>query len=432
MEITETEGQQQQETQPEKIFDADHDKWIDNPALKKKDDAGEDQPEAKAKTKKKEEPEEEEEETSEESEEGEEESKEEGEEESEEEESEEGEEEKSEEEDDKKKDDDGLSPDAYIAQVFGEKYGVKTEADLTNIVDKALDAMDELEALKKENATYKADSGKPKFPSKAHESAYEFVSKFDPNMQGEALQTFAKLVTMDLEKADPRMILEEQFVHQNPQWTRSEAQRMFSKEYARKYTLNREKFEGSDAEFAEEEADIAIMKKGDIAKATSYLKDLREKHKPAAAEAPKTNEKVTEAIKKNATTYGGFVDKAEEIVFEDGADKYVFKLDAEKKKRVIDAVNNWVKNPASYNEAGELVGAGTPEEMFETIVGGMFIRDISKALQSQVKNKVTTKRVEEIATKQPKKRSTPSSGEAKGNKDDLDEQAIRIIKKKAA
>lgn len=439
MEITEHEGQQQQEKQPEKIYDADNDKWIDNPELKPKEEAPkEDAPKdgKKPVAKAKEEEESEEEEQEEEGDgEGQEES-EEGEEQESEEESEE--EEQEEEGDDKKKpkakDDDGLTPDAYVAEVFGEKYGLKTEADLTKTIDNAITIQDELETIKKERDALKSSDGKPKFPSKAHESAYEFVSKFDPTMQGEALQTFAKLVTMDIDAGDPTMLLEEQYVHQNPQWTRSEAQRMFKKEYAKKYTLNREKFDGTDEEFAEEQKDVEIMKKGDISRAKTFLKDLKEKHKPAEAEKPKANEFISKAIEKNAKEYGSYVEKAEEVVFEDAGDKYTYKLDAEKKKQISEAVSAWVKSPTSYNEKGELIGGQTPDEMFNAIVGGLFLKDIVKSLKSQVKNNVSTKRVEEIAQKKPKTRPAQGSGEAKTNKDDLDEQAIRIIKtrKKAA
>lgn len=442
MEITEqTEGQPNSGTQPEKIFDADNDKWIDNPALKKeepadkdkdKPDAKKDKPDPKAAESEEQEEEEQESEGEESEEEGSEEEAEEEEEQGEEKTEAEEEAEKDKSKGKKAKDDDGLTPDAYVEQTYGEKYGLKTEADLKKTIENAIDIVDELKAVKAERDTLKADSGKPKFASKAHESAYEFVSKFDPTMQGEALQTFAKLVTMDIDAGDPMMLLEEKFVHENPQWTRSEAQRMFKKEYAKKYTLNREKFEGSEAEFAEEQADVEIMKKGDIARAKTYLKDLREKHKPAAAEQPKTNEAVTKAIEKNTKEYDAHFQKSEEVVFEDAGDKYSYKLDAEKKKQVSEAMKAWVNNPLSYNEKGELIGATTPEEMFQTIVGGLFLKDIVKSLKSQVKNKVSTKRVEEIAAKTPKKRTTPGSGEAKTNKDDLDEQAIRLIKKKAA
>jgi hypothetical protein len=419
MEKTETGAQP---NEPAQIFDLDSGKMVDNPNIKQPAEQKEEELES------------EEEDTPEVEEEGDgdiEASEEEGDvEESEEEESEEEEVvEESEEDDDKAKpkeeEFDTIEPDAYIAQMYGEEYGIKTEADLKKVIDNALSVMDEVDGLKKERDTLKADSSKPKFPSAAHESAYNFVSQFDPSMQGEGLQTFAKLITMDIDNGDPMMVLEEAFVHRHPEWTRIEAQRMFKKDYAKKYTLDRSKFDGTDEEFAEEQKDMETMKKGEIVQSKNYLKDLRTKHKPAEAEKPKTNEAVTEAIKKNTKDYSYSTD---EVVFEEGGEKFIFKLDADKKKRVSDAMAVWVKNPQSYNEKGELIGAGTPEEMHNTIVGGMFLKDIVKALTSQVKNKVNTQRVDEVARIKPKKRLAPASGEGKANTDDLGAQARMLIK----
>lgn len=425
MEIVETDNPTQTTSEPAKIFDLSSGKMVDNPDVKKEPVAKKEELEV-----------EEEEETPSEEEEAPEEA--EAEEEAPEEESEEVEEEEESEEDEdetpsaKKDEFDTVEPDAYIAQVYGEKYGLKTEKELTTLVENALSVMDEVDALKKERDTLKADGGKPKFASPAHESAFNFVSQFDPSMQGEALQTFAKLITMDIDNGDPMMLLEEKFVHENPQWTRSEAQRMFKKDYAKKYTLARDKFDGTDEEFAEEQADMDIMKKGDIARSKTYLKELKSKHKPAEAEKPRANEAVVKAVEKNAKDYGAYIEKVNEFVSDEGGEKYTFKLEADKKKQVSDAMNAWVKNPASYDEKGELIGAGSPEEMFNIIVGGMFLKEIIKSVRSQVKNKVETQRVDEIGRVVPKKRKSPASGESKVNKDDLGAQARQLIKARKA
>lgn len=419
-----------QETQPEKIFDADNNKWIDNPMLKKTEEKSEEQEEEDEKEEETEKSDGESEEKSEESDdkESEESEKEEAEEESE-------EDDKDEESDDEKKksEDDGLTPDAYVEATYGEKYGIKTEAELSTLVENALSTMDEFEELKKENTTLKAESGKPKFTSDKQAKAFEFLSQFDIDRQGEALDTYAKLLTMDLDKADGRAIAQEAFVHQHPELSRADAEKKFNRDWEKKYNLNREKFEGSDAEFENEKEMVEIDKKADVATAKKYLAEQKTKYKPAEKEQPKENPVVVDAIKKNAKEYAEHFQSVDQVTFGEGDDKYVFKIDADKKKLLLQGVEQWVKNPKAYNDKGELVGVNSPDHMKMTLVGGLFLKEIVKALQSQVKNSVTTKRVEELGEKKTNKKGGSGKGDTQNvNKDTLGEQARMLIKKNKA
>jgi hypothetical protein len=412
--------------QPTKVYDLDTDSFVDNPLAKKPEvkeesDEEEDKPEAKKPEKtKSEEPKKEEEEEEEEEEGG----------------SdipiEEEEEEEEEEEPAKKDEEETLSPDDFIKTVYEEKYGIKTQAELDTIVDNAIDLVEKHEKLQTDYDLLKVDAGKIKFTSDKEERAYNFIKKYDVDRQGEALDTYAKLITMDLDNSDPTMILEEKFVHENPHWTRAEAQRMFQKEFKKKYTIKKEDFDSED-EYKSEVADVEILKKGDVARAKSYLKEQQEKYKPAAKEEkPKVNEAVTKAVEKNAKDYADYADKLNEVSFGDGDDKYIFALDKAKKQKISESMGNWVKNPSSYNEKGELEGIKDANEMFNIVVGGLFLKDIVNAAISQVKNKVASKRIDEVAETKPKKRQAPGSGDAKLKGDDLDEQALMIIKKKKA
>jgi hypothetical protein len=417
--------------QPAKIYDLDTDSYVDNPMAKKpevKEESEEEEkeeekkPEAKKTDKPKTEDTEEEEEEEEEEEGGESEIP--------------VEEEEEEEEDEraakKEEDEEALSPDDFIKTVYEEKYGIKTQAELDTMVDNAIDLVEKHEKLQKDYDLLKADAGKIKFTSDKEERAYNFIKKYDVDRQGEALDTYAKLITMDIDNSDPTMILEEKFVHENPHWTRAEAQRMFQKEFKKKYTLKKEDFD-SEEEYNSELADVEILKKGDVARAKSYLKDQQEKYKPAAKEEkPKVNEAVTKAVEKNARDYVDYAEKADEVSFGDGDDKYIFALDKAKKQKISEAMGAWVKNPSSYNDKGELEGIKDASEMFNIVVGGLFLKDIVNAAISQVKNKVASKRIDEVAETKPKKRQAPGSGDAKIKGDDLDEQALMIIKKKKA
>lgn len=410
------EGQEQETIeQPAEIYDMDSGKYVENPALKKEETTEETQEteteeeeettETESSTEEQETTEEEEEETQE---------------------TEETEEEETEDPEDV------LDPDAFIAEVYGEKYGVKTQAELETLVESAADLQEEYEALKKENETIKAEAGKPKFTSDKEEKAFEFIKKFDINRQGEALDTFAKLISMDVDNSDAMMVLEERYVHEHPEWTRAEAQRMFQKDYNKRFTLKKDDFD-SESEYNQEVADIEIMKKGEVARARTYLKDQQSKYKPQTTEAkPLVSEAVTKSIEKIAPEYTAHAEKTNEISFEHDGEKYIFKLDAEKKAKVNAAVKEWVKNPSSYSKDGKLMGVKNPDEMMGMVVGSMFMKDIIGAITDQVKNSVNIKRVDEVGKNKPKKRQAPGSGDTRNQSDDLYSQASLLIKKKAA
>lgn len=410
----------------EKIYDLDSDSFVDNPALKTPAAAAEPAKEEVAK-------EEEEEETEVEEPEGkkEEPAKEEESEEEEGEESEEEEEEEEEEEPETSNDkEEAVTPDAYVEATYGEKWGVKTEADLTKLVENSINIVDEHEKLKKDYDALKVDAGKIKFESEAEESAFKFIKTFDPNMQGEALNTYAKLIAMDVDKVDGKLLMEEAYIHRHSELTREEAIKKFNREYQRKYSPKKEDFE-SDEAYDEEMEMLKLDIKSDVAKDRSFLKEKQKEFKPKAVEdKSKVSEPVMKSIEKHASESTTFIDKTNELTFDHDGDKYTFKLDAEKKKRISETVNAWVKNPSSYDKDGNLIGVKGHDEMLKIAAGGMFMDDIIKAIAGQVKNSANIKRVDEIAKSKPKARKSPGGGDIMG--DDLDAQAAHIIKNRKA
>jgi hypothetical protein len=414
-------------SQPEKIFDLSTDSWVDNPEL-----VTENKEETKPEETEEEEEDTEEEDSDEEIEEdkpkG---KKEEKKEEESEDESEDGSEEEEEEESDEAEDEKSVTPDAYVESAYGEKWGVKTEAELEKLVENSINLVSDYDKLKKDHDALKADSGKPKFESEAEERAFNLIKKFDPKMQGEALITYAKLIGMDdIDNLDGRLALEEKYIHEHPELTRDEAQRKFSREYTKKYSPKKEDFD-TDEEYDEEMEMLKLDMKSDVAKARTFLKEKQKEFKPKAVEdKSKVSEVVTKSIEKNATELTSFIDKTNELVFEHDGDKYTFKLDADKKKRILETVNAWVNNPSSYDKDGVLIGVKGKDEMLNIAAGGMFMKDIISAITGQVKNSANIKRVDEINKKKPKARKAPGGGDIMG--DDLDAQAMRLIKKNKA
>lgn len=336
------------------------------------------------------------------------------------------EEEKEEEEEEEKEQ--SVTPDDFVKAVYEEKFGVKTQAELDELIETAADVMEEHEALKKEVADLKVQ--KPKFSSQEEEKAYDFIKKFGVPRQGEAFQTYAKLIAMDVDNADPRMLLEERFVHENPELTREEAQKKFARDFNRKYTLSRESFDGTDDEYKEELEMLEIDKKSEVNKAKKFLKEEQVKYKPAAKEdGPKVSETVKQSIEKNTSSYGSFAKDFKEITFEESGEKVVFQIDKDKNAMISNAMMEWVKNPANYDEKGKLVGVNNANEMAQQVAGALFLKDFIKAVVSQVKNSVSSKRIDEVAERKPESRkSVGGSKPIKG--DDLYESAQELIRKK--
>lgn len=326
------------------------------------------------------------------------------------------------------KEDEVVTPDDFIKASYEEKYGIKSQAELNTTIEKALELMDDFEILKKENTSLK--EAKPKFASDKEEKAYDFIKKFDINRQGEGLHTFAKLISMDVENTDGKLLLEEQYVHKHPQWTREEAQRMFAKEHNKKYALNRDSFE-TEAAYEEELRDMKTLEKGEIYEAKQYLKEQQEKYKPKVEEAKTLPAEVKQSIEKHTKEFGDFAKNTNELVFEKDGSKFIFKLDDKKKADIESAMLSWVKNPTSYNEKGQILGVKDAKEMHSQVIGALFMKDLVDVLYDQVKNDVSKKRVEEIGKVVPKKRTSPGAGDT-NKKDDLYDGAIQLIKKKQA
>jgi hypothetical protein len=323
---------------------------------------------------------------------------------------------------------DSVTPDDFIKNVFGEKYEIQSQEELEELIDNATGVMEDYEGLKKQLAELKDQ--KPKFSSTEEEKAFEFIKKFGVPRQGEAFQTYAKLIAMDVDNADQRMLLEERFVHENPELTREEAQKKFARDYNRKYSLSRENFDGTDAEYKEELEMLEIDKKSEVNKAKKFLKEQQEKFKPTVKDdAPKVPESVQKSIEKNAVAYEEFAKGNQELVFEENGEKVNFKLDKDKNATISKAMLAWVKNPANYDEKGTLTGVKSPQDMQRQVAAALYLDDIIKTVVSQVKNSVTGKRIDEVGEKKPDKGKSVSGAKFK-KEPDLYDSALDLLKKK--
>src|SRR5690606_32732783 len=258
---------------------------------------------------------------------------------------------------------------------------------------------------------------------------------------GDGVQAAAQLIGADLSKTDEKLLLEMEFVLKHPELTREEARHKFNRDFNRKFTIDKEEFD-SDADYEDALKDLNIDKKMAVEQARKYLSAKQEeiKTKPSADEKKKNEvpEAVQQGIVRNIAEFDKFVngdpkkgiEPAKEIVWSvTDKDDLVFKLTPKQLDIVKRSVHSWAKNPASYNEKGELLTGDSAEDMFIRTAMSLFFKDILAVWGPEVTNIASKLKAEEIANKKPTGKAT-----AKGEMADLDiyKQAEILAKRRKA
>lgn len=308
---------------------------------------------------------------------------------------------------DKKKDDDDdeepIDVDDFIKDAYAEKYEINSVEDLDQVLERTQEILDENESLK-EQLKAKADT-KPKFESDAEEKAFNFIKEHGVDRITDG--TYARLVTMDVKNTDNRLILEEEFIMEHPELTREESMRKFTKEFNRKYgPVDRDKYD-DEAKVKEEEEDRRIALKSASAKAARKLEAKQKEYKAEAAkkktEVEKPENKVPEVIEKsivkNAKQYDEFLDETNSLIFsptDDKKDDFPIQFSKEQLKNIRAVCQNWVKNPASYNEKGQLVDDADPATTFKRAARMLYGDEMDEKIWKHALEVTSIKRIEEI------------------------------------
>lgn len=296
--------------------------------------------------------------------------------------------------------------DDFIKEKYSEKLGVETEDALDEKLEELIQLSTEHEALKAELAELKASEGKPKFSSKQEEKAYEFLKEFDVTRMSEGMQTLARIVTMDLEHAEPRIMLEEKFIIEHPELTREESLRKFSKDYAKKFTVKKEDFESEEA-YKEELEDVKIEEKSAVAKAKDFLAKKQKEFKAAPKEESveaKTSPVVQTSIQKNVAALDGYIKDFNSITYaptKDEKDNFTIKFTKEQLKTIHEATKGWVRDSNAYDDKGEIKGGFDPEKNVIKVTYLLYGEDILAKMYAHVMSQADIKRAEQIATKKP-------------------------------
>lgn len=326
--------------------------------------------------------------------------------------------------------------DEVIKNVFSEKYGIETEDDFIQVLDESTKLLDENEALHKEIEELKKAPKEPVFKSESQKAVFEILKDYDPERIPDGMNMIAALVSMDVSKTDPKMILEQRFIMEHPELSIDRARRKFQRDFDAKYTVKDEDYE-DPAELQEKKKDIEEDIEIEAAQARKFLKEkqkeIKIKSEDKPEEKPQVNERVQNSIAKNVAAFEEHFTGIEKLSFQvDENDKknlfhYTFsKEELGKIKKVMD---DHLKHPAAYDDKGNLIGGFDPEEKFQTAafaVSGVKITE--KALQFARKYAQVIK-AEEIAKKHPERKPKAAG---KSESMSFDAQAERLAKKKQA
>jgi hypothetical protein len=331
--------------------------------------------------------------------------------------------------------DDSTDPDEFIKNKFGEEYGIENEEQFKEVLDRATELLDENENLKKELEEAKKAPKEPVFKSESQKKVYDILKDYDPEKIPDGLHMLATLVGMEVDKTDTRLVLEQEFIMRHPELSIDRARKKFQRDYDRKYVIDEDNFEGTREQLQEKKEDIESDLDIELARAKKFIKEKQQEFKLKSEnkeeKTPEVNEELQSNIAKNMDEFAEHFQDIHTLTFEiDENDKHPFhfKFNDEELKKIKSVVDNFLKNPASYDKNGKVIGGFNAEERFiqaANLVAGTRITE--EALKFAKKHAHMIK-ADEIATKKPK-RKAKSSGDAK-SMDPMD-QFERLAKQKA-
>lgn len=313
-------------------------------------------------------------------------------------------------------DDDGgnepeeTTPDEFIKNTFGEKYDIESQEELEERLEIFNEVVEENKELKKQ---LKEVEKNPKFDSDAEKKAYEFVKEYGVERVTDG--TYAALITMDPDKTDKRILLEEQFIMEHDEYTRDEAKRKFKKVFDKEFgPLNEDDFKTPE-EFkeAQEERELDLKAASEKAKKAikKYQADFKGKPNDKKEDKTVVNEAIQKSIATNAKEFEKELAELETIDYslsDDPEEDFSVQFKKDQLKAIRAVCESWVKNPVNYNEKGELIAKMDPETVFLRAARMLYGEEIEGKLIEHTRKVYSIKRAEEISEQ------TPASRKAKG------------------
>jgi hypothetical protein len=325
--------------------------------------------------------------------------------------------------------------DDFIKEKYAESLGVNSEEELDAKIESFVKLNSDFEALKAEHETLKASADKPKFATPQEEKAFEFLKEYDITNIGEGAETLAKIVTMDIEKANPRILLEEKFIIEHPELTREESLRKFNRDYNKKYVVKEDDFETKEA-YEEELADRKIDEKVAVSKAREFLSKKQQELKGKAKEVkpePTENPVIQQSINQHVSKVDAYLNKFESVTYaptEDKKDNFTIKFSKDQLKAIRDGVKGWVSNPKSYDDKGKIIGDFNEEKNTIAVAYLLFGEDMMAKMYAHAMSQADIKRADQIAQKKPTRDAKTAIDGVAGMSEEK-QQEMMIRKKKA-
>lgn len=329
--------------------------------------------------------------------------------------------------------------DDFIAEKYAAQ-GIKTEEELDGVLDSYGKLQTDFDVLKKENETLKATPGKPVFDSEQQEKIYNFVKDYDLDRVGEGIQTAGRLIGLNIDTAEPRILLEEKFALEHPELTREESLRMFNRDWNKTYNIKLENFDGDDEAFKEEQELLKIQQKTQVAKAKEFLsakqKEVKAKPKEATG-APKVSDSpvVKTSVTKNVQALEEFIPKFNSIVYspsDNDQDDFTVNFSKDQLKEMHGAMKDWVSNPGSYDAKGNLIGesAFDPDLQIRKLAYLMYGDEIAAKIYAHAMSQADIKRADQIAKVKPNREAKTAVSKVTGVSEE--KQQEMLIRRKQA
>lgn len=347
----------------------------------------------------------------------------------------EGEDEEQQEEKKEEEVEDTVGIDDYIRDRYAEKFGVEDELSLDSKLEEYGAMAEELEELRNKVKDLETAGANPVFTSEQEKKAFEFLKEFDVTRMGEGMQTIARIVTMDIASADPRVALEEKFIIEHPELTREESLLLFNRDYKKKYEIRRDDYDTEEA-YNEEAKLLEIAKKTAVRKAKDFLAAKQVDFKAEAKKGqqkPEANPVIDKSINEVVSEVDSYMKEFQSITYqptESKNDNFTIKFTPEQVKTMHKTLKDWVSNRSTYDANGEIVGGFDIDEKVAQVAHLLYGEDMMAKMYAHVMNQADIKRAEQIATKKPTREAKTAVDKVNGGTEE--QQWDRMIKQKKA
>jgi hypothetical protein len=343
-------------------------------------------------------------------------------------------EEESEEEEEEEEKEEGVDE---FSSKLKEDYGLDNEEALQELIDNALEIEKKNEELVAELEEVKKKPGEPVFKSETQKKVYEFIKDYDPERVQDGLHAYATLVGMNVEKNDPKLLLEQQFLMKHPNLPIDKARKKFEKNFNEKYLINEDDFDDK-AKYQDAKEDLETDLEIEADEARKFLKEKQKEFKVSSenkkeeANTPEVNEKVEVAMTAILSETKAHMAEVTTLNFQDDEDEdiiHTHEFTKEQLKMINETMTAIAKSPSSYNSKGQLNGFADVEDLFQAAAFLLFRREISAGLLGFAKKLAPKIKVEEIGKKKPSRKAT-AKGDAKPK--DFMAQAEELGNKRAS